>query len=303
MNDTIFFSGTSNPVLAAFVAQDLGLVTGKIEITRFIDNECRVYVKEDVRGKNVFILQSLSQIADQHLVELCLIGQAVKDLGASSATAVIPWMGYSKQDKAFRSGEAVSAQLVAKFIEAAGFDRVITIELHSEKLTPFFTIGVTELSTHNLLASSLRKEIEIESAVVVSPDKGGQSRSERFANKLGLSVVYLRKVRDLTTGRIRIADASESVEGKRVIIFDDIINTGETAIRSSEYLASIGAKNIHFLATHAVLAGEAGTLLQRSPIDMIIVTDTIQLPKDKTFPKLRVVTVAPFLAEEIRRSI
>ncbi|MBI3956301.1 ribose-phosphate pyrophosphokinase [Candidatus Gottesmanbacteria bacterium] len=152
---TVLLSGTSNPSLAAAVASALNTSLGAIEITRFIDNECRVYITEEIKGKDVFILQSLSAVADQHLVELCLIGQAAKSLGSQRVTAVIPWMGYSKQDKAFRRGEAVSAQLVAKVIEVAGFDAVMTCELHSENVVPFFRMPVTELSTHELFRSSL----------------------------------------------------------------------------------------------------------------------------------------------------
>ena len=138
MQDILLFSGSSNRPLAQKVAKLLGVSLGNVELTRFIDNECRVYVKEAVEGKRVFILQSLSEVADQHLVELCLMATAMKDLNAASITAVIPWMGYSKQDKAFRKGEAVSSQLVAKFIETAGFNQVITCELHSETICHTF---------------------------------------------------------------------------------------------------------------------------------------------------------------------
>lgn len=299
--DKILLSGTSNPPLAAAVAKQLGLSLGAIEITRFIDNECRVYLKEDVKEKQVFILQSLSQIADQNLVELCLIGQAAKTLGAKEVVAVIPWMGYSKQDKEFRKGEAVSAQLVAKFIEVAGFDRVITIELHSEKVVPFFHVPVVELSTHKLLAVALPKKsrLSLESGVVVSPDKGGKSRAERFAKEGGLPIVYLEKHRDLTTREVKVTSASEDVRDHDIVIFDDIINTGATAVKTSEFLKAHGAGKIFFLATHAVLAGEASAILASSPIDEVIVTDTIAIPPEKKFSKLHVLTVASLLADAI----
>src|SRR3989344_1843654 len=203
MKSFFLFSGTSNPDLADAVTAKLDIETGDIDITRFIDNECRVQVKEDVADKHVFVLQSLSQIADQNLVELCLIGNALQSLGASKMTAVIPWMGYSKQDRAFRRGEAVSAQLVAKFIQSAGFTDVITLELHSENVVSFFHIPVLELSTQKILHDAFIKaggSDDGETTIVISPDSGGKTRSEKFASSYGLPIVYLTKDRDRVTG-------------------------------------------------------------------------------------------------------
>ena len=297
----VLFSGTSNPLLAASVANRLNVKLGDIEITRFIDNECRVYVKEKVAGKHAIVIQSLSQIADQNLVELCLIGEALKSMGVSRLTAVIPWLGYSKQDKAFRRGEAVSAHLVAKFIETAGFERVITVELHSETVMPYFTIPVKEVSTHELLRSSFdSSRTPLAEWTVISPDRGGKSRSDRFAKTNGIPIVYLEKKRDLQSGNVTILGSSENIRGESVIIFDDIINSGATAIKAGEFLTQHGAKHILLLATHAVLAGNASHDLSESPIDRFVVTDTIAITKDKMFPKLEVVSVAPLLAETIR---
>ena len=295
----ILFSGTSNKLLASRIAKDLRVSLGNVEITRFIDNECRVYVKEAVSDKAVFVVQSLSQIADQHLVELCLLGQALKNLKAKKVTAVIPWMGYSKQDKEFRKGEAVSAQLVAKFIEVAGFDAVLTMELHSENLVPYFKIPITELTTHELLAQKLKKHNKM---AVVSPDRGGQSRSEHFAKKMSLPIVYLDKRRDLNTGKVKILSMSTTVKGFDVVIFDDIINTGATAIKTSEFLKKQGARKIYFLATHAVLAGRASLELASSPIDQVLVTDTIYIPRQKQFSKLKIISVSQLLAAAIKNN-
>lgn len=293
------FSGTSNRPLADKIAAQLGITLGNVEITRFIDNECRVFVEEDVTGEEVFVVQSLSEVADQNLVELCLLGSALKDLKAKKVTAVIPWMGYSKQDKAFRNGEAISAQLVAKFIEAAGFDAVITIELHSENVVPYFHIPVTELSTHAALARILSPS-DIDGAIVASPDKGGMSRSERFAKSIAVPVIHLSKSRDLTSGLVEVTGMDGSVDGKTVIIFDDIINTGSTALKTSEFLKKNNAVNIYFLATHGVFAGDAAPAFAKSVIRRVIVTDTIFIPLSKTFPTLTIVSVAPLLAGAIK---
>lgn len=297
----VLLTGTSNPDLSKRVARSLKLPLGDIEITRFIDNECRVYIKENVEGKTVVVIQSLSTIADQHLVELCLIGQALKSLKAKRVIAVIPWLGYSKQDKEFRKGEAISAQLVATFIEAAGFDAVISVELHSKNVLPFFRIPVSELRTEGLLLKAVNWRPGLERAVVVSPDKGGKSRSERFAREAKLPLAYLVKKRNLETGEVTVTDIEGEVKGKDVIIFDDIINTGATAIRTSQFLKNHGAKKIYFLATHAVLAGDAKELLTKSTIDRCIVTDTIAIPKKKQFSNLSIVSTASLLADAIKK--
>lgn len=282
------FSGTSNRPLA----EKLGIPLGNVEITRFIDNECRVFIKEDVEDQDVYVLQSLSEVADQHLVELCLLGSALKDLKARSITAVIPWLGYSKQDKAFRKGEAVSAQLVAKFIESAGFDRVITCELHSEKVVPYFHIPVVELSTRRLL-------VPPENAIVVSPDIGGVSRSEIYANSHHLPILHMNKTRNVASGEVTVTGINGDVMKKSVVIFDDIINTGETAIKTSEFLKEKGALSVHFLATHAVLAGHASEDLEVSHIDKVVVTDTIDIPKEKLFSKLTIISISHEFASQI----
>ncbi len=299
----MLLSGTSNEPLARSVAQHLKTSLGNIEITRFTDNECRVWIKEDVEGKHVFVIQSLSIVADQFLVELCLMGQALKGLKAAHVTAVMPWMGYSKQDKGFRKGEAISAQLVATFIEAAGFDAVITVELHSESIIPYFHIPLAEISTHHLFAQELLAQGKKDTMIVASPDMGGKARSERFARSADLPIVYLEKQRDRASGQVTVTGISESVKGRDVVIYDDIINTGATAIKTSEFLKKNGAGHIYFLATHAVLAGEASTSLEKSAIDRVVVTDTIAIPPEKRFDKLTVISVAPLLAEAIQKTV
>lgn len=297
------FSGTSNKPLAERVAAAIGISLGDVEITRFIDNECRVFVREDVAGQDVYVLQSLSEVADQNLVELCLLGSALKNLGAAKVTAVIPWMGYSKQDKAFRKGEAISALLVAKFIEAAGFDAVITMELHSENVLPFFRIPVLELSTHTLLRDEFVRQVPgaaTSTAVVVSPDRGGKSRSERFAEAVHLPVMHLDKSRDASTGDVVVTGIDGVVRDTTVIMFDDIINTGATAIKTSEYVIHNGAKDVYFLATHAVLAGVAPDKLAHSPITRVIVTDTVHIADAKKFASLSITSVSSLIADAIR---
>ena len=313
----ILFSGTSNPQLAQKVANDLHVSLGRVEVTRFIDSECRVRILDDVKDQDVFVLQSLSQIADQYLVELCLFATALKSMGAKKIIAVIPWMGYSKQDKAFRYGEAISMQLVAKMIEAAGFDNVITVELHSESIKKYFQISITELSTQKLFITVLKRPLplllerggpalsagRLMNLIVISPDKGGQSRSEKFARKVDVPIIYLDKIRDKETGKVRVTGISGDVANHEVIIFDDIINTGATAAETSVFLKDKGATSVIFLATHAVLAGDASEVLLKSTIDQIIVTNTIAIPKEKLFSSLTVVSVASLLSDAIKQNL
>ena len=297
------FSGTSNIQLAESIAKASHAILGNAEATRFIDNECRVFVKDTVEGEDVFVIQSLSEVADQHLVELCLFGSALHDLHAKSITAVIPWLGYSKQDKAFRKGEAISAQFVAKCIEVAGFDRVVACELHSETVMPYFSIPVLEVSTHAILSAAIAHIPDRERVCVISPDTGGKSRSERFAVSTGLPIVYLDKTRDKKTGEVTVTGISGSVEHRPVVIFDDIINTAATAIKTSEFLYAHHVSDVYFLATHAVFAGSAVELLEQSPIRSVVVTDTIAQPASFHSKKISVVSVSSILADAIKRFV
>jgi len=289
----ILFSGTSNLPLAEKIAKKLGTKLGSVEIKRFLDLECRVWIKENVAGKDVYILQSLSTVADQNLMELCLMGNAVLGLGAKSITSIIPWLGYSKQDKEFRKGEAVSSQLVAKFIESANFSKVITLELHSELIKKYFSIPILELSTKKILADSIDN---FQSYIVISPDKGGINRSDAFAKYLNLPISYLDKARDLSSGEVKILGIDKDIKNKKAVIFDDMINTGSTAVETARFLKNQGIKKIIFLATHAILSGEASKRLQESAIDEVVVSDTIFIPKEKIFPKLKIISVSDLIA-------
>lgn len=297
MKNFRFFSGTSNLPLAEKIAKELGVSLGEREIIRFPDGECRVFIKEDLTGKDAFILQSLSRVADCNLMELCLLGSAAKRFGARKIIAIIPWLGYSKQDKEFRRGEAVSIQLVAKFLEATGFDGIITCELHSQKIPEYFSIPLTQVSTKQLLARQVKKSLKL---VIVSPDKGGRSRAEDFAEDLVLPIVHLEKERDRKTGKVKVLGIDKNISGKEAVIFDDMINTGSTAIETAKFLTDKGAKKILFLATHGVLSVDAPKKLQISYINKVVVTDTISIPKEKRFPKLSIISTAGLLAKAIQ---
>jgi len=212
--------------------------------------------------------------------------------------AVIPWLGYSKQDKTFHKGETASVELVAKFIEVAGFDEVIALELHSENITPFFRVPVVEISTHALLASKIDS---FDNSVVVSPDKGGETRSERFAKAVSLPLIHLNKTRYKSSGDVIEVNTSDKVGKVNAIIFDDIVNTASTAIEVSKYLKNNGALTVTLLATHAVFAGDAAKKLEKSSVDRVIVTDSIDNNKQKDISKLEVVSVSKLLASKMKQ--
>lgn len=299
----ILFSGTSNLPLATKIAKKLGFKLGEVEIKRFLDGECRVWIsaKQITANSEVFVLQSLSTVADQNLMELCLMGSALKKLGVGKLTVIIPWMGYSKQDKEFRKGEAISSQLVAKFIETAGFDKVITVELHSPKIKEYFKIPVVELSAKELIVKSMNgvNVLRMTDTIVVSPDKGGMGRSGEFAKMINLPIAYLDKSRDLVTGKVTIHGIDKSIKTKTVIIYDDIINTGSTAVETAKFLHQKGAKKIIFIGIHAVLSVEASKNIQKSFINEVITTDTINIPEEKLFKKLKIISVKDLIANAV----
>lgn len=303
MKDFLLFSGSSNKPLAQEISKLLHTTLGKIDLSRFADGEIRPWIQEDVRDKTVFVLESLSFPMDEHVMELALIGDAVRRSAPKNIVAVIPYMGYARQDKQHRPGEPVSARVIAKFIEVSKFKEVITVDLHNDAIVGFFQIPVSHISALDVLASEVKK-LSLSHAVVVSPDVGGVKRARNLAYALDVPMVVMEKKRFLDRH-----DTSESfqiigdVQGMDAIIVDDVISTGGTIVHSALSLKEAGTKSVTVLASHAVFAGEAAKKLSDSSIDTLIVTDTIPLSKEIVFPKLRVVSVAPIIADVISSMI
>lgn len=300
MNNFKIFSGTSNQPLAEKISRILKTPLGKMELVRFPDGECRVRIEENIKGKTVFLLQSFSRSVDEHLLEFCLMADSARRLGAQKIVGLIPWLGYSKQDREFRLGEAVSVEVIAKILSCAELSKIIFFDLHSQLIKKYFAIPIEELSAREELYRALKQDFpETFSLVIISPDKGGKGRAEKFAGNYKLPVVYLEKTRDLTTGKINYQKGSEDLSGKTAVIFDDIINRGGTVIKAADVLKEMGAENVVVLATHGVLAGEAPQSLEVSQIDKVYLTDTIYIPKERQFPKLKIVSVAQILANNM----
>lgn len=299
MKDFLLFSGSSNQPLALAVAKLLGITLGKVELTRFADGEIRPWIQEDVRGKTVFVLESLSYPMDEHIMELSLLGDALGRSAPFNMVAVVPYMGYARQDKQHRFGEPVSARVIAKYIEISRYHEVIMVDLHNDAIVGFFEIPVVHLSALSRLADELKKQ-DLSNAVVISPDVGGVKRARNLAYLLDLPMVVMEKKRYLDR-----QDKTESmqiignVKGKTAIIIDDVISTGSTTANGARSLKDAGAARVIVAATHTVFAGDAVKNLKFAPIDEIIVADTILLPEKKILPNMKIVSIAPLVADAI----
>jgi ribose-phosphate pyrophosphokinase len=299
MKDYILFSGSSNVPLATKVAKLLGTTLGKVDLTRFSDGELRPWIQEDLRDKTVIVLESLSYPMDEHIMEMVLVGDAIRRMAPKNMIAVIPYMGYSRQDKLHRVGEPVSARVIAKFLEVSMFSEMICVDLHNDAIVGFFQVPVTHISALPVLAEEIKK-MHLKNPVVISPDVGGVKRARNFAYMLNLPMVVMEKKRYLDKN-----DTSEvfqiigDVKDKTAIIVDDIIATGGTTVQGAKSLKDAGASSVIVMTTHGVLSGDAAKNLTDAQLDKVIVTDSINIPEDKFFPKLDVVSIAPIIAGAI----
>ncbi len=300
MKDFLLFSGSSNLPLAQEVAKLLKIPLGKVDLTRFADGELRPWIEEDVRDKTVFVLESFSYPMDEHIMEMVLMGDAIRRGAPKTMVAVVPYLGYARQDKLHRPGEPVSARVIAKFIEISRYEEVITMDLHNDAVVGFFQIPVTHMSALDLLAVEGKKRSDTKNAVIVSPDVGGTKRARNLAYLLDVPMCVMEKKRYLD--RHDVSEAYEiigDVQGKTAIIIDDIISTGGTIAHSAKSLKDAGATSVIVLATHAVFAGEAKKHLESPSIDTIVITNTIDVPKNKLVAKVRSISIAPILADAI----
>jgi ribose-phosphate pyrophosphokinase len=301
------FAGSSNPDLAKKIegawqaknpAKEISL--GEVEISHFPNGEVRVWVKEKKIEKEVVVLQSLSTPTNDLLIEFCLICDALRRGGAREIIAVIPWMGYSKQDKVFRDGEPLSAKVVAQIVQGARVNKIITFDLHNKATLGFFDVPVLDLSAKPLLLEYFRKKVSA-NMMVAAPDSGAVKESTAFAEELGVGVVYMDKKRDLDSGEVRIEGMSRSVKGAEILIVDDNVFTGSTLLETAKELKQAGAKSIAVGLTHHLYIPGVQEKLEQSPIDEIVVSDSIAMPsvvKTKS-SKLKIVSIAELIAEQL----
>ncbi|KKS88998.1 MAG: Ribose-phosphate pyrophosphokinase [Microgenomates group bacterium GW2011_GWC1_43_11] len=303
MKHFLLFSGSSNTPLAKSVSKILGIPLGNVDLTRFADGEIRPWIQEDVRDKTVFVLQSLSYDMDDHIMELCLMGDAIRRSAPKNMIAVIPYMGYARQDRQHRVGEPVSARVIAKFLEVSKFKEVITIDLHNDAIVGFFQVPVTHLSALSILGEEIQK-FHLSDIVVVAPDVGGVKRARNLAYILDVPMVVMEKKRFLDRhDKSEACQIIGDVAGKSVVIIDDVISSGGTIINGAQSLKNSGATSVTVLVTHAVCAGNAFENVSKAPIDRMIITDTINWSGKKLPSFVSVVSVAPQIADAINTII
>lgn len=294
------FALNSNKPLAKKIADAVGVPLGKTSVDRFSDGEIRINIEESIRGDEIFIIQSTSAPVNDNLMELLIMIDALRRASASTINVVMPYYGYARQDRKARSREPITAKLVADMLEKAGADRVIVLDLHAAQIQGFFDIPVDHLMGAPLLADYFLKNGLEKDAVVVSPDHGGVTRARKLAEFLKAPIAIIDKRRP-KANVAEIMNIIGSVDGKRCIIIDDMIDTAGTITLASQALMDAGAKEVYACATHPVLSGPAIERLDKSPIKKIIVTDSIQLPEEKQIDKLTQVSVGPLIGDAIKR--
>jgi ribose-phosphate pyrophosphokinase len=300
-DDLRILSGNANPELGQAIAHHLGVPLSKMEVGRFSDVEIWVRIEESVRGADVFLVQPTCPPTSENIMELLVILDALKRASARRTTAVIPYYGYARQEKKLRPREPISAKLIADLISAAGADRLLAVDLHVQSIQGFFDIPVDHLPAGPILAEDLiARSIGGADTVVVSPDVGGVGTAKALADRLSAALAIIAKRRP-EVNAVEVIQVIGELGDKRVVLVDDLIDTAGSIVQAAEMVGERGAREIWAYATHAVFSGDAVERLQASPIREIVVTDTIPLPRSKQRDKIRVLSIAPVLAEAIRR--
>lgn len=296
------FCGRSNPVLGQKIAEHLEIKLGDIECTTFSNGEIYVRYRENIRGSDVFLIQSTSPPVNDNLMELLIMIQAARLASARRITAVMPWLGYCRQDKKSAGREPISAKLVADLLQVAGADRVLTMDLHQGQVQGFFNIPVDHMTALSNLAGHFRlMQLPPEEVVVVSPDVGGVKRAKKFADKLGdhVDLAILSKTRPMHNVA-EIMEIIGDVKGKTCIMVDDMIDTAGTIAAGAGALMEMGARDVFATCTHPVLSGPAYERLEESPVKEVVVTDTLPLNPEKKTSKIKVLSMASTLADTIQ---
>jgi ribose-phosphate pyrophosphokinase len=302
------FSGSAHPQFAENVCMNLGIPLSASKRFRFSDGEIGVSIEESVRGADIFVVQPTCEPANEHLIELFIMLDALKRASAYRINIVMPYFGYARQDRKTRSREPITAKLMANLLVKAGADRVVVADLHAGQIQGFFDIPVDHLTGIPLLASyfrrTLKKEVEAGLITVVSPDIGGVARARKFAEQIGgnadLAIVDKRRSHEVAN-MCDVMEIIGNVSGKIAILVDDIIDTAGTMVKAASALKERGATEVYACATHGVLSGPAIERLRDSEIKELVVTDTIPLHDEKKLDKIITLPIAPLFAEAIRR--
>ncbi len=294
-------SGTSNLRLSKDISKNLKLKLINTNIKRFADGEIYIEINENIRGNSVFVIQSTSNPANDNIMELLLVVDALKRSSAKTITAVIPYFGYARQDRKVAPRTSISAKVVANLISNAGATRVVTVDLHAGQIQGFFDMPVDNLYTAPLFAKYIKKKLGSKKLICVSPDVGGVARTRSLATRIKADLAIIDKRRP-SPGKSEVMNIIGNVKNKTCIIVDDIIDSGGTIVNAVEALKKSGANEVYVFITHAVLSGDAVKKIKNSKIKKLIITDTIDnSQKIKNNNKIEVLSIASLMSEAIKR--
>ena len=295
------FHGRASRALAESICESLEIQPGRAIVGEFSDGETNVQIGENVRGRDVFLVNSTSPPVNRHIMELLIMIDAAKRASAARVTAVMPYFGYARQDRKDKARVPITAKLVANLLTAAGADRILTVDLHCGQIQGFFDIPVDHLNADVVFVNYLMEHPIRENSVVVSPDMGSVKRAREFANRLGMSLAIVDKRRPKENVS-EVMHLIGDVAGKHAVIFDDMIDTAGTLVKAARSLMDHGALSVRACATHPVLSGPAIDNIEASALEEVLVCDAIPLSeRGKQVKKIKVLTLAPLIAEAIRR--
>jgi len=297
LSDTLIFSLTRNQELTKEVCSILGLQQGDVSVNTFADGETLIEINQSVRGKNVYIIQSTSAPANSSYMELLIMIDAVKRASANSINIIMPYYGYSRQDRKAKPRQPITSRLVADMLQVAGANRVLAFDLHAPQIQGFFTVPIDDIYGLPLLASHFKDnpDFEGEDLVIVSPDHGGATRARNLGKLLDAPIAIIDKRRP-RPNEMEVMNIIGEVEGKTAIIIDDMIDTAGTICAGAQAIRDRGAKKVYAACTHAILSDPATQRLLDSVIEYVVTTNTIELSEDKKTDKIKVLSVAPIIA-------
>ena len=291
------FALSSNLPLAEKIAEAAQIPLSKAEVFKFADGEITVNIEESVRGHDVFIIQSTSAPANEHIMELLIMADAIKRASAKSLTVIMPYYGYSRQDRKSKSRQPITAKLIADLIEVSGIDRMISIDLHAAQIQGFFNIPIDNFPASSLLAETFINAYDTSNVVVVSPDHGGVTRARMVANVLGAPLAIIDKRRP-KPNVAEIQNIIGDVKGMKAIMIDDMIDTARTLCAGAQALIDAGASEVYAMATHPVFSGNSIELIENSVLKEVLVTDTIQVDLSKS-TKIKQISIGKLLGRSI----
>ncbi len=294
------FSGDSNSPLAREICDCLDITLSRLTIARFSNDNLFVKIRDNVRERDVFVVQSFTEPVSDNIMTLLITLDALRSASARRITAVIPYFSYARSDKKDAPRISITARLIADLLQTAGANRVLTMDLHADQVHGFFNIPVDHLSAIPTIADHFQAHYDLSRLIAVATDAGGAKRAGKFAERLNIPLAIIDK-RRVSDARVEQGHVVGDVENREAVIFEDEISTGGTLIATENSLKRAGVRKIHAGAVHPVLCGSATQDLQASDIESLVVTNTVRMPEEKRLAKITVLTVAPLLAEAIRR--